>query len=123
MTARSFALRALLSIGIMGAQVAGTHAEEQQGSPQATRKVCPTPKQQQQQAGKTNGAGSELPAAQPMEKSGILPAVGEDKTSAAPTVQQRVTTPTVGPDCELSPVHPNALNQPAHEKVLPPPSK
>ena len=123
MTTRSFAFRAFLAVGIVGAHIAGVRAEEQQGSPQATRKACPTPKQQQQQAGKTNGAGNELPAAQPMEKSGILPAVGEDKTSAAPTVQQRVTTPNVGPDCELSPVHPNALNQLELEKVLPPFSK
>ena len=123
MTSQSTALRSLFSIAMMSALTAAPHAEEQQGSPQATRKDCPTVQQQQQQAGKTNANGNELPAAQPMEKSGILPAVGEDKTSSAPTVQQRVTTPTVGPDCVMSPVHPNALNQPAGEKVLPPLSK
>ena len=123
MTTRSIALHSLFSIAMISGLAAAPHAEEQQGSPQATRKACPTVQQQQQQAGKTNATGNELPAAQPMEKSGILPAVGEDKTSSAPTVQQRVTTPTVGPDCEMAPVHPNALNQPAAEKVLPPFSK
>ena len=120
MTNRSSAFYSLVAALMIAAHPAAVHAEAPQGSPKLTQKPCPTPAQQQQQVGKRNAAGNELPAGQPMEKSGILPAVGEDKTSAAPTVQQRVTTPTAGPDCELSPVHPNALNQAAGEKVLPP---
>ena len=57
-TAQSTALRSLFAIAVMSALTAAPHAEEQQGSPQATRKACPTVQQQQQQAGKTNATGN-----------------------------------------------------------------
>ena len=119
-------LTALLIIavgGIAAAPPIAFDAIAQQSASPPTQKPCPTPEQQRQQAGRTNAAGNELPAAQPMEKSGILPAVGEDKASSAPTVQQQVTTPNAGPDCVLSPTHPNSLNQGPAEKILPPFSK
>lgn len=123
MNVRSTAIYSLVFAGIISPYSTAGPVVAQQASTQVTRKACPTPDQQRQEGGKKNAAGNELPAAQPMEKSGILPAVGEDKSSAAPTVQQQVTTPNVGPDCDVAPAHPNALNQRDFEKRLPPSSK
>jgi hypothetical protein len=85
---------------------------------------CPTFAEQNAALGKATGSGTEAPAAQPAERSGVLPSAGGaglDK-SEAPTVGmhgQEVRSPL---DCPLVPDHPNAI-PPGTIKNLPTLSK
>lgn len=72
---------------------------------------CPTFEEQRGALGAKTPTGTEQPAAQPAERSGILPSAGGSGQlrSAAPTVQsggEAVRSPL---DCPLIPEHPNAV--------------
>ena len=71
---------------------------------------CPTVAQQSGAAGQKTATGTEVAAAQPAERSGILPSAtgpGMDK-SAAPTVTTQGEAVRSPVDCALVPGHPNA---------------
>jgi hypothetical protein len=69
---------------------------------------CPSIKEQKQAANKRSPDKGEPPAAQPAERSAILPEVGGEKQSAAPTVQQDGKEMRSPIDCAMVPQHPNA---------------
>jgi hypothetical protein len=84
---------------------------------------CPTFAQQAAALGKKTGSGTEQAAAQPGERSGILPSAGGTglDPSAAPTVETQGAAVRSPLDCPLVSDHPNSLDP--GPKVLPEPSK
>ena len=72
---------------------------------------CPTFAEQRAALGAKTATGTEEPAAQPAERSGILPSAGGSGQlrSAAPTVQSSGEAVRSPLDCPLVPEHPNAV--------------
>ena len=83
---------------------------------------CPTAAEQKDALSKQTASGTEKAAAQPGERSGVLPnAVGPGTDmSAAPTVQTDGASVRSPMDCPLVTGHPNALTP--GPKTLPEPS-
>ena len=83
---------------------------------------CPTAAEQNDALSKQTASGTEKAAAQPGERSGVLPnAVGPGTdVSAAPTVQTDGSSVRSPMDCPLVPGHPNALTP--GPKTVPEPS-
>lgn len=84
---------------------------------------CPTFAEQRAALGVKTASGTEMPAAQMGERSGIVPnAAGPGaEASAAPTVKSNGESVRSAFDCPLIPEHPNAL--PPGPQVAPQPSK
>ena len=94
--------------------------------PSDTRGIppCPTAAEQTAALGAKSDTGTEAAAAQPAERSGILPSAGGPgvgTSSAAPTVAKDGVAVRSPLDCPLVPGHPNSL-APGAQK-LPEPSK
>lgn len=72
---------------------------------------CPTFAEQRAALGKKTSSGSEKLAAQPAERSGILPSAGTTSAdpSAAPTMSENGKEYRSPLDCPLIPEHPNAV--------------
>ena len=119
-------MRQLVALGLLGCLVGVevVHAQATAQSPAPTSQSpaqlplksdgippCPTFAEQRAALGAKTATGTEQPAAQPAERSGILPSAGGSGQlrSAAPTVQnggEAVRSPL---DCPLIPEHPNAV--------------
>ena len=119
-------MRQLAALGVLGCLVGVevVHAQAVAPAPAPTSQSpaqlplksdgippCPTFAEQRAALGAKTATGTEQPAAQPAERSGILPSAGGSGQlrSAAPTVQnggEAVRSPL---DCPLIPEHPNAV--------------
>jgi hypothetical protein len=91
-----------------GWALAQSPTQQPQQQPPGAVAPCPTLKEQRQAANKSSPDKGEPPAMQPAERSAILPEVGGEKQSAAPTVQQDGKEMRSPIDCAMIPQHPNA---------------
>lgn len=88
-------------------------AQAAQGEEPAVAARCPATTEQAKDLRDPNSPGPSHPvAAQPAEKSAILPsAPGDTPSSSAATVQQKGESVASALDCDLTPGHPNELEK------------
>jgi hypothetical protein len=85
----------------------------------ATAPPCPPTVVVQADRAASAPGQTEVGAAVPIERSGILPSAGNHMASAAPTVQQHGSPMRSAVECPLPPSHPNALPPGARSADVP----
>jgi hypothetical protein len=100
--------RTLISLALLAA---GASSAIGQSAPTNPTAPCPSIAEQTAALETKKRTGVEPPAAQPAERSAILPSAPGKDPSAASTVQQDGKALPSPLDCPLAPGHPNALKK------------